>query len=50
MQEEIKALHANDTWDLVESLKGGKNGIPNRCVKSRLRIEISFCHEKFRSS
>ena len=25
MQEEIKALHANDTWDLVELLKGRKH-------------------------
>ena len=39
MQEEIKDLHANDTWDLVESLKGAKNGIHNRWVKSRLSIE-----------
>ncbi|MCO5546836.1 hypothetical protein L7F22_000273 [Adiantum nelumboides] len=31
MQEEIKALHANDTWDLVELPKGRK-AIPNKWV------------------
>ena len=31
MQEEIKALHANDTWDLVVLPKGRK-AIPNKLV------------------
>ena len=31
MQEEIKALHANDTWDLVKLLKV-KKAIPNKWV------------------
>ena len=31
MQEEIKALHANDTWDLVE-LPKGRRAIPNKWV------------------
>ena len=40
MQEEIKALHAKDTQDLVE-LPEGKNISPNRdvCIKSRLWME-----------
>ena len=40
MQEEIKALHANDTQDLVE-LPEGKNISPNRdgYIKSRLWME-----------
>ena len=31
MQEEIKVLHVNDTWDLVELPKGRK-AIPNKWV------------------
>ena len=31
MQEEIKALHANDTWDLVDLPKDRK-AIPNKWV------------------
>ena len=31
MQEEIKTLHANDAWDLVELPKGRK-AIPNKWV------------------
>ena len=31
MQEEIKALHSNNTWDLVELPKGRK-AIPNKWV------------------
>ena len=31
MEEEIKALHSNNTWDLVELPKGRK-GIPNKWV------------------
>ena len=31
MQEEIKALHANDTWDLIE-LPKSRQAIPNKWV------------------
>ena len=31
MQEEIKALHSNNTWDLIKLPKGRK-GVPNKWV------------------
>ena len=38
MQEEIKALHANDTWDMVE-LPKGKNVICNWWLKQIKNVD-----------